>query len=75
MHALLRGASTQEIDPGSAEFPGARSGEDELQVALFLDEQVDHLQQFGDLLNFIDQHVPGGGLPFNPFPQPLRTGR
>jgi len=47
-------APGQEVDAAAAQLTGARTGEDEAQPGVALDEMVDHVEEFGDPLHLVD---------------------
>ena len=54
MEALLGGTPSKQIDTGAPECVGAGSGEDKLDASLLFNERMDHLEEFGQLLDFVN---------------------
>ena len=75
MHGAHRGSPPEQVHAAAPKFAGAGAGEDEAVSAPGLDEGVDDVQELGDALNLVDDHVGVRRDAEDAFPQALGAGR
>jgi len=66
--------SSHEVDPAAPQLASTGTGEDEAPAVLRFKKGMDHVEQLGHALDFVDNHGRAPGRPPNEIAQPLGPG-
>ena len=75
VHGAHQGAAREQVDSTAPELASAGTGEDEPVPAPGFHEMVNDVQELGDPLDFVDDHIGTGRRSADPFPQAFRASR